>query len=189
MFSFPPLPPWDGMHPLVIHIPIALIVVTPLLVVLGLVWRKRALGWFMASAFLMVIAAGGACLATGTGSAAEDFAEKVPGARDILEEHEELGEAARNFAIGLAAALVIGTGAYWEWGDKIPRKAIITTGVVYLIVHSAGMLVVANAAHQGRRLVHEVGVRARLNSGPATSAPADTHRSRDRDSDDDDDDD
>lgn len=174
------------MHPLVIHIPIALIVITPLLVVLGLAWRKRALGWFMGSALLMAIAAGGACLATSSGSAAEDFAEKVPGARDVLEEHEELGEAARNFAIGLAAALVIGTGAYWRWGDRIPRKLIITTGVLYLVANGAAMLVVANAAHQGGRLVHEVGVRARLNSGPVSSVSADTHRSRGRHSDDDD---
>lgn len=186
MFSFPPLPPWDGMHPLVIHIPIALIVVTPLLVVIGLVWRKHALGWFMTSAFLMVIAAAGACLATSTGSAAERLAKKVPGARDILEEHEELGEAARNFAIGLAAALVIGTGAYCRWSDRIPRKAIIATGVSYLGVHGAAVLVVANAAHQGGRLVHEVGVRARLNAGTATSAPAHYPRSHDRGSDDDD---
>ena len=185
MFSFPPLPPWDGMHPLVIHLPIALILVTPILVVLALVCRKCTLGWLRASALLMVLAAIGACLATSTGSAAEDYAEKVPGARDILEEHEELGEAARNFAIGLAAALVIGTGVYWRLGDKIPRKALITTGVLYLVVHGAAMLVVANASHQGGRLVHEVGVRARLNAGPVTSAPADTHQSRGRDSDDD----
>lgn len=174
------------MHPLVIHIPIALIVVIPLLVVLGLVWRKHALGWFMASALLMVIAAGGACLATSTGSAAEDFAEKVPGARDILEEYEELGEAARNFAIGLAAALVIGTSAYWRWADRIPRKALIVTGLLYLVVHRGAMLVFANASHEGGRLVHEVGVRARLNAGPVRSLPADSHQTQSRDFDDDD---
>ena len=187
MFSFPPLPPWDGMHPLVIHIPIALIVVTPLLIVLGLVWRKHALGWFMASALLMVIAAGGACLATSTGSAAEDFAEKVPGARDILEEHEELGEAARNFAIGLAAALVIGTSACWRWGDRIPRKALIATGLLYLVVHGGAMLVFANASHEGGRLVHELGVRAWSAGDAGTSAPSDLRRTRGRGSDDDDD--
>lgn len=180
MFSVPPLPPWDGMHPLVIHFPIALIFVTPLFVVLALVWKRHTRTWLIAGSLMMLLAAGGAWLATSTGSAAEDFAEKVPGAKAILEEHEELGEATQNFALGLAAILVIGTGAFWRWGQKAPRGAIIAVGIAYLLANGAGMLVAANAAHQGGRLVHEVGVRARLsdNRGAQIVAPAQTHEGR-----------
>lgn len=164
MFSIPPLPPWDGMHPLVIHFPIALMFVTPLLIVLALVWKKHTRVWLVAGTLMMLLAAGGAWLATSTGSAAEDFAEAVPGAKPILEEHEELGEATAYFAYALAAALVIGTGLLWRLGERTPRSAVIGIGVAYLLANGAGVLVAANTAHQGGRLVHEVGVGARLSS-------------------------
>ena len=35
MIEFPPIPSWDGLHPLIVHFPIALLLVAPLLVVLG----------------------------------------------------------------------------------------------------------------------------------------------------------
>ncbi len=41
--SFPPFPSWDGLHPLIVHFPIALLLVAPLFVVLGLA-RAAALG-------------------------------------------------------------------------------------------------------------------------------------------------
>ncbi len=169
MFSFPPLPPWNGLHPLVVHFPIALIMVAPLFVLLALLIKPRTREFIGVSALLMILAAGGALMATSTGSAAEHLAEKVPGAKAILHEHEELGESAEVFAIALAAALVVGFGSLCIWRQKIPRGIILGFGVVYLIAHAAGMLVVANTAHQGGRLVHEVGVRA--NMSPAAGNP------------------
>lgn len=181
MFSIPPMPPWDGLHPLVVHFPIALIFVAPLFILLALLLKKHSGVLLVVGALMMLMAVAGAWVATSTGSAAEDFAEKVPGAKTILEEHEELGEAARNFATALAAVLVAAAGTFWKWGDKIPRGAVLAVGLAYLLAHGAGMLVVANAAHQGGRLVHEVGVRARLADGAPSNtigAPATTPQKR-----------
>jgi len=171
MFSIPSMPPWDGLHPLVIHFPIALMFVSPLVILLALFWRKQTRTLLVTGALLMTLAAAGAWLATSTGSAAEELAEKVPGAKAILEEHEELGEAARNFITALAGVLLVGTVAFCKWGEKIPRGALVAAGLVYLAANGAGALVVANAAHEGGRLVHEVGVRARLAGGGGVPAP------------------
>ncbi len=170
MFSFPPLPPWDGLHPLVIHFPIALIFVSPLVVLLALVWKKQTGALLVAGSLIMALAAAGAWVATSTGSAAAEFARNVPGAETVLEAHEELGDASRNFATALAAALVIGTVAFWKWREKISRRVVLGVGLVFLIANGAGALVVANTAHQGGRLVHEIGVRARL--GASAAAPS-----------------
>ena len=35
MIQFPPIPSWDALHPLVIHFPIALLLVVPFLIVVG----------------------------------------------------------------------------------------------------------------------------------------------------------
>jgi uncharacterized membrane protein len=178
MFSFPPLPPWNGLHPLVVHFPIALIMIAPLFVLLALLIKQRTRELIGVSALLMILAAGGALLATSTGSAAEALAEKFPGAKAILHEHEELGESAEIFAIALAAALIVGFASLCIWRQKLSRGIVLGLGVVYLIAHAAGMLVVANAAHQGGRLVHEVGVRANMSpaAGGPVAAPTSDHR-------------
>jgi uncharacterized membrane protein len=170
MFSVPPMPPWDGMHPLVVHFPIALTFVAPLLVVLAVVFRKQTGTWLTAAALLMLIAALGAMLAVNTGEAAEEFAEEVASAQSVLHEHEELGEKARTILIVLAAAISAGAVAWRLWGAKAPGKVLYAAAAVYLVAHVADTLVVANTAHQGGRLVHELGVRARTAESVAANS-------------------
>lgn len=160
MFSLPSLPAWDGLHPIVVHFPIALVMVAPVFVVLAMLMRKHARVLLASAAALMLMAGGGALLASNTGEAAEDMAERTPGAAAVLDRHEELGEIAQNFTLALAAVLTVGAGLYWLRGDRTKRGVMIGACAVYLLAHAAGALVVANAAHEGGRLVHELGVRA-----------------------------
>lgn len=170
MFTVPPIPAFDGLHPLVVHIPIALVFVVPIVVLFALAWKKQRVGLLVVGAVLMAVAAGGAVLATETGEAAEKFAKGIDGAASVLDEHEELGEKSRNILIGLAAAMAVGSVVVWKAGDKAKNGAVLAGGLVYLVAHGAGALVVANTGHQGGRLVHEFGVRAW--AGPAATRPA-----------------
>lgn len=164
MFSWPPIPPWEGIHPSVVHFPIALACVVPLFVLLAMVWRSQARGMLTAATLLNVLAAAGAVLATTTGEAGEDAAEAIPAARDVLSQHEELGEAARNLALVLASGLALGTVGYWLWGHHLRHRVLVGAGIVYLVVHGLLCLGLANTAHWGGRLVHELGVQAPLTS-------------------------
>ncbi len=169
MFSFPPLPSWDGLHPIIIHFPIAFTFVTPLLILLALLWRKHTGILLLAGLLLMVLATAAAFLATSTGEAAADLVPKSSAHLALLEEHEELGETARNFTIGLTSFLLLATAAFWKWESRIPRGVVIGSGLLFIIANIAGILVVANTAHLGGKLVHEAGIHARLSAGPNTS--------------------
>jgi len=35
MFQFPPIPSWDAWHPMIIHFPIALLLIAPVFILLG----------------------------------------------------------------------------------------------------------------------------------------------------------
>jgi len=172
------------MHPLVVHFPIALLLIAPVFIALAMVWRSRASGLVFSAFVLTLIGAAFAVLSTATGNAAEKFAEAVPAAGVVLERHEELAELARNLSIG--SAIVVGIAAVvavrWQAFAR-PAPRVFTCGVL-LIVSAVPAVVLANAAHEGGRLVHEFGVRAPLAGATvAASVPAAVQQPRDHDAD------
>jgi len=156
----PPLPPYEGLHPLVVHYPIALLMTVPVFVVLAAAWKKQTRPMLTAALVLCVLGVAAAFLATNTGEATEKFAKGIPGADKTLHEHEELAEFARNLFVGVALVLVVMTGAAWKLGERLPAWGRWVGVLVFMVVWGFGASVLANAAHLGGKLVHVHGVRA-----------------------------
>lgn len=171
MVEFPPLPSWDGLHPLIVHFPIALLLVAPLFVVLGMSLR-RGRPFFWAALLLMAIGTAGTFLAVSTGEAAGKLAERTPQINAVLEHHEELAERTRvGFAVLtaiFAAILVLPRVLRRQPG----RGVTVILPLVFLIGYGAGVVLLANTAHNGGRLVHELGVQALVSPSPAAEARA-----------------
>lgn len=171
MVEFPPLPSWDGLHPLIVHFPIALLIVAPLFIVLGIVLR-RARPFLWAALLLMVIGTAGIFIAISTGEAAGKLAERTPQINAVLEHHEQLAERTRlGFAIltvVFAAILALPRLIRRQPG----RVATLVLPVVFLVGYLAGMVMLVNTAHNGGRLVHELGVQALVAPSPPPSEQA-----------------
>ncbi|MGE3852796.1 MAG: DUF2231 domain-containing protein, partial [Planctomycetota bacterium] len=52
---FPPIPPWNGMHPLVVHFPIALLMLVPLFLLVALAVRRHRIAFALSALMLMAI--------------------------------------------------------------------------------------------------------------------------------------
>lgn len=161
--DLPPIPPWEGAHPIVVHVPIGLLLFAPVLIVLSLLVPKLRRGLAVAALATMAAGATGAVVAVASGEATEevvDDAAAARGAERLLHEHEEAGERARNLFLaltGLYGLLVIVPAAL---GREVPRKADLALHGVFLLAYAGGCLLLAHAGHLGGRLVHEKGVRA-----------------------------
>ncbi|MBK8149287.1 MAG: hypothetical protein IPN69_10590 [Acidobacteria bacterium] len=177
----PPIPAWDAMHPIIVHFPIALLLIAPLLIVFGLVFygQNRA---FMISAFvLMLLGTIAAVVAVATGSAAGELAERVANVESVLENHEELAETTRN--IFLALTVIFGAIVFVPMILKkdFARKITLPVTLAFLVFYAGGAVVLMNAAHEGGRLVHEFGVKAMVAS---QNAPTEVRTSKKSDDDD-----
>ncbi len=174
MQFLPPAPGWDGLHPLIVHFPIALLTAAPLLVLVGLLVRKDARPWTLAGLLLAALGTLATWVATGSGHAAAQLIQASRGLGSVVERHEDLGLLTRNIFTGLTLLLAV---LYWGpgWFKKtLPQAVAVTLGVVYLVLYAGGLAVMANAAHQGGRLVHEFGVHAVVAGTPGqavTPAP------------------
>jgi uncharacterized membrane protein len=171
----PPIPSWDAMHPLIVHFPIGLLLVAPILIVLGLILfgQNRA---FMISGFvLMLLGTIAAAVAVSTGDAAGELAERVANVESVLEQHEELAETTRNVFIALTA--IFGAIVFVPLILKLDfgRKVAVPVILVFLLFYGAGAVVLINAAHEGGRLVHEFGVRAMVAQNGQTDVPPAKH--------------
>ncbi len=161
----PPWPGWDGLHPLVIHFPIALLLTAPVFVLLAMIEPKRVASFGLSALVMLVLGTAAAFVAVGTGEAAAELATHSEAINAAIESHASLAEIARDlfagltmlYAVILVVPLVLKTLATRTW--------VVATNAVFLGLLLAGSLVLANVAHRGGLLVHKYGVHAMLPPG------------------------
>lgn len=183
----PPIPTWDGLHPIIVHFPIALFLVAPLLILIGIFLPNRGRSFLTSAFILMLIGTIATWIAVSTGEQAGEIAERMNGVEAVLENHEELAETTRN--VFTALTVIFGTillvplafrkqasrettlvsSPSLEGRRRIfsfirAQKIMIPLCLGFLLFYSAGLILLVNTAHEGGRLVHEFGVRATTTS-------------------------
>jgi len=140
----------DPLHPAVVHLPIGLAIVLPILALLLLGSIRRGLlaerTWIVV-VLLQALLAGSAWLALETGEDQEERVERVVAERHI-EAHEE---AAERFAwIAGLGILAVGAG-------MLPERAGLVGRIVGTLATVGALAAAVSAGHSGGELVYEHG--------------------------------
>jgi len=149
----------DALHPLMVHFPIALLLVAPVFVILAIAWKRNELPISITALILMALGTIGAFVAAASGEAAEDNVSGAA-ARAVLDRHEDLAttvEITFSALTLLFAALLFLPRLFHH---PLRRLTMVSATIVFLGLYLAGAILLAVAAHQGGRLVHEFGVRS-----------------------------
>jgi len=173
--QFPPLPSWDAIHPLIIHFPIVLLLLTPLFVLIAAVLHPPANRPYMTAALLtLLLGTSSMFLAASSGEEAAELADRSGGVNAVLAAHESLASTCE-ILFAIYSALLAGIFV-WQWASRSHPTRITSTfaPLAFLAVYSVGMVYLVNTAHAGGRLVHEFGVHAMIPqdnhpSGPQTA--------------------
>lgn len=169
MSQLPPVPAWDGLHPLIIHFPIVLLLIAPLFIVIAAALGPvKGRSHVITALILMIIGTASVFVAVSTGEEAGKLAERTPAINAILENHEDLAETTRLWFSSLTLLLAGGIVAL-SLVKRLQSRAVVTAGTVaFLLVYTFGALTLVNTAHNGGRLVHEFGVHALVAPAPGT---------------------
>lgn len=159
------LPEIGAYHPIIVHFVVALLLVGVLFRLLSLTGRFAFTN--AAATTLIVLGTLASFAAVESGDDAHGPAERVPGARAAVMDHEEWGERVRNIFV-VVSVLELAALALRSRGHRYARGAAMAAGVVGLV----GAFVLYEAASHGGTVVYEyaggVGVR--------TGNPADVNR-------------
>ena len=149
----------EPLHPAVVHLPIALALLVPLLAALAIVTIHAgflpARSW-LAIVFLQILLVGSSWLALETGEREEDRVERVVAERHI-EAHEEAAE-------GLLA--LAGVGLLLCTLGLLPGRAGVPGRLAGLLMTAVVLAAGVRVGHSGGELVYEHGAAAAYTSGP-----------------------
>jgi uncharacterized membrane protein len=182
----PPIPTWDGLHPLIVHFPIALLLVAPLLVLIGSALKGKSRPFLITAFILMLIGSVATWFAISTGNSAGELAERFAGVEGVLENHEELAETTAMVFSALTAIFGVIVFAPMVFHKDLARKVLLPLNLAFLLFYSAGAVLLINTAHEGGRLVHQFGVRAVMAAPDGASADGQRQRREGHHDDDDD---
>ena len=148
---------WNGLHALIVHILIILLLVAPFLAIVGIgLWAaKRRL--FLGSALaLMVLGTAMTFVAITTGEVAMRAVGPTPAFKVALEEHRALAETTRELfsvlTLGFAALLFVPRLS----GCELESRLNTALFAVYLVFYATGALFLVNTALEGGRLIREL---------------------------------
>jgi uncharacterized membrane protein len=150
------MPPWNHIHPAIVHFPIALLTMAPLLVLVGLLWPAQRRGIHTSALILLVLGCGGLLLALLSGQAVERYARATPALVAGVREHELSAQwTALVFGLlGVAFAVL--------WVLPLLRKRELSKPlekgllVLWLLMSAGGVLALARTGHLGGHLVHDL---------------------------------
>lgn len=161
----------DPLHPAVVHFPIVLLLLGAPLAVVAVFVRRWNLP--VLAAVVLSLGAAGAVVATWTGGEAAELAGELNGGGEqVLDEHEEWGERARN--AGIVAALLAVASAALFCKPAVARAL----GAAAALAGIAAAFSVAQAGHYGGQVVYKHGVGINTAAGAAAHGGAETGQGR-----------
>jgi len=163
MLQIPPIPSWDAMHPLIIHFPIALLLLSPLFILISAILTpSKSRPYFAAGLMVLLLGTAGLYLAASTGEAAAELAEQGNIAKSVLSTHEHLASETKVIFSVLSIVLL---GMFFVPRILHRQETRVTSTYLpaaFLVLYAVGVLPLVNTAHAGGRLVHEFGVHAQV---------------------------
>ena len=165
------MPAWNELHPLVVHFPIALLLIAPLFILMGIFWPRRSGLYFLGCALiLMLVGTLAMFVSLSTGEASSKAIAPTPALASIIGQHEELAETTAwvfSALTAIFAAMFYGLMLVQRKQESPLARCL---PVIYLVLYLAGGVLLFQTAHRGGQLVHEFGVHAHMSRQASSSA-------------------
>lgn len=150
------MPPFNHLHPAIVHFPIALLTVAPAAFLLGALWPAQRRGLHTVALGLLILGLLGGLAALITGEAAQSFATRTQELRAALNAHETLAQR----TVWIFGTLVLGWCLYMGISRFRPRELpqVLQRAlfILWMVISAWGVATLLLTGHAGGRMVHEL---------------------------------
>ena len=157
----PPLPEWNAAHPALVHFPIGILTIVPLMMIVAALWRKARLPLSVVTLLVMIVGTVAAFVVVESGEAAAGLVNDPSEAlAALIHQHAELAETARSFfaiLTGCYAVVVIVGGAM---GSRLKPLVWEIAHFLLIVACLIGLSILLTAAYHGGQIVHQFGIHA-----------------------------
>lgn len=145
---------WGSVHPVVVHFPIVLLTLSPLFILLGMIFTKNTRVFYISALIILLLGTAGIFLSTSSGDSAAEPLQIASDTVETLSDHIELAEHARIIFCLLSFVFAGITIFFPVLIRRFSRTVYLTTVSIFLGFYIYALLVLFNAAHYGAKLVH-----------------------------------
>ena len=158
----PLIPDWHQIHPLIVHFPVALLLIAPVFIIIGILRPPQSSTPFQICALVLMIAGSAANLfAVRTGIAARSHTHLTREVEDLLQRHQDLAETTSlTFCVLTLVFAAIVLVPRLMSRPSSSRVLTTTLPAAFLLLYAGGAMLLAHTGHIGGCLVHEFGVTA-----------------------------
>ena len=149
---------WNGLHPIIVHFPVILLLVAPVLVLLGSFLPEAHRGPFLGYALTLMVL--GTCMtyvAVATGEAATKAVVCRPALRGPLQEHRSLAETTRELFSLITPIFALLLLAHRLLRRKLDAWVRTSLFAAFLLFYGTGAVLLVDTALKGSHLVKALG--------------------------------
>lgn len=156
---------WTSVHPMIVHFPIALLLVVPLFILIGAILSPPRGRPFLVSALILLgLGTAGLFFAVPTGEAAARLATGNDQLLEVLKRHQDLAFETRGVFVLL---LVLYSAVLLPRVLVRPGRLFSTVlPLAFMLFYCTGAVLLLDTARQGNTLVHTLGLHETPSASP-----------------------
>ena len=156
----PPIGPWSSVHPVIVHLPIGILVVSGIWVGLGVLPSAKLRALDLCGLILAWVGTIAAWVTVEAGEAAAAVAPKTDEIAAAIGRHAFLADLTRGVFAALAVLYAIVVLVPRLRKKELPPVAHVLVRGAFGLLYLGGIILIAWTGHRGGVLVHVLGVRA-----------------------------
>lgn len=156
---------WGSLHPVVVHIPIALLFIVPIFILIGMFHHPSCRHFYLSALILLLIGTLSMFTATSTGEhASESIGQPDRAVLATLEAHDRLAHQTRTAFSVLSVVFLLYVWLLPRLHKKYGKQTHRIVLILFLLIYAYILILLFNTAHQGGKLVHQHGIKSSLYS-------------------------
>jgi uncharacterized membrane protein len=155
MFEFPSFVEFNEVHSFLVHFPIALFLVVPLIIILGLLKKENYIHYFYTALLILVFASVAIFLASASGEASAEKFTLSKKAAEAVQKHKDFAGICKGIFLGITLLYALYLLIPALLRKQLSKKIHTAINILVLMLYLPSIIMILQLATTGTKLISE----------------------------------